>query len=193
MPKRVKETTRLDNLHLEEESENVSDLELEDILFEDEDTSSKPKRPNPLPIIGGLGLLGISALYLLQQINIFPGNISEIFFIFPLAGLLLILLIGLSPKLRKRKKRAKKKRKNRVRRSSKSVTSKVSKWQFPPKSRKKYLAGVCGGLARRIDMDPTLFRALFILALIATGGTVPLIGYILFAIFMPSPDDDPNL
>jgi len=54
----------------------------------------------------------------------------------------------------------------------------------------KYLAGVCGGLAKRINMDPTLFRVLFMIALIATGGTVPLIAYILFAIFMPSPKDE---
>ena len=199
MPRRrAKETTELGELHLRHESESVSDLELEEILFED--ASSKPKHGNRLPIVAGFGLLGAVGIYLLQEIGILPGSLfSDSFIIFPLVGLLLILLYAVLPKRRKRKNRKKKKSqekrlKKQMKRADKMTSpERTSKWGFPPKSSKKYLAGVCGGLAQRINMDPTMFRVLFMIALIATGFTVPLIAYILFAIFMPPPDDESDL
>jgi len=194
MPKQVTKTSEIEKLDLDQVSESVSDLELEEMLFEN--TSAKPRRANPIPTIAGFGLLGTVALYLLQQIGIFPWNISDIFIVFPLIGLFLILLFGLSPKKRRRKHRrrknaSKKDQKKQIKYARKMPPSSTgSKWNFPPKSRKKYLAGVCGGMAQRINMDPTMFRILFIIAMIATSGTVPLIAYIFFAIFMPSPNDD---
>ncbi len=197
MSRRARETTDLDELHLKHDSENVSDLELEEILFED--ASDTPQRSSRLPIIAGFGLLGAVGINLLQQIGILPGNLASSFILFPLIGLFLILLYGLLPKRNRRKNRKRKKaRKKHMKMQMKQerttdYSGRRSKWNFPAKSRNKYVAGVCGGLARRINMDPTMFRVLFVIALIATGFTVPLIAYILFAIFMPPPDEETEI
>lgn len=58
----------------------------------------------------------------------------------------------------------------------------------PPLSRtavdKKFF-GVCGGIARRFDVDPTLVRLATLAAFLASGGLV-LCGYILGIFLMPS-------
>jgi len=47
----------------------------------------------------------------------------------------------------------------------------------------RMIAGVCGGLASYIGIDPTLVRLLFILGLIAGGST--LLAYIVMMIVVP--------
>ena len=202
MPRRVRfeETTEFSDLHEEHESQSVSNLEVEELLFED--TSEKPRRFPNLPLITGFGLLGAVILFLLQQIGILPGSgLQDVFIVFPLIGLILVILFGLSPKRRRRTDRESRKarkahfkrqrRKGGARGKAPDILGKLEKpkWNFPAKSRKKILAGVCGGLAQYINMDATLFRVLFFLASAATGGTVALPVYILLAIFMPSADD----
>jgi len=200
MPKKAKEIEQFK--HLELEQDQTSDLEFEDMLFENPSNTSK--RSGIAPIITGFGILSSAALMILQGAGILPGSFfSNQILLFPIAGILLVLLFGLSPKRRRRRNRSK----GRSRKSyatpskTKSISphritadfSRRSKWNFPKKSRKKYIAGVCGGIAQKINMDPTLFRVLFMVALIATGGSVPLIAYILFAIFMPPPDDEDTI
>ncbi|MDE2644747.1 MAG: PspC domain-containing protein [Bacteroidota bacterium] len=203
MPRRVRfeETTEFSDLREEHESQSVSNLEVEELLFED--TSEKPRRFSNLPIIAGFGLLGAIILFLLQQIGILPGSgLQDVFIVFPLIGLILVILFGLSPKRRRRRKRASRKarkahfkhqrRERKARGKDPDILGKLEKpkWNFPAKSRKKILAGVCGGLAQHIRMDATLFRVLFIVALIATSAVpVILVAYILLAIFMPPADD----
>jgi phage shock protein C len=47
----------------------------------------------------------------------------------------------------------------------------------------RWLAGVCGGLAKYFNIDPTLVRVIFIvLALIGLGGVIL---YLLFWVFIP--------
>lgn len=197
MPRRVKETVEFDDLHETHESESVSDMEFEELLFEG--TSSKPSRGGRYLLVAGFGLLSAAVIYILQQTGILPGaGLQDIFLLFPLVGIILVLMVGLSRKKHKRHRRSRhgsrkahraalKNRKHENPPGKLGVHKKVT-LKLPAKSRKKYLAGVCGGIAQRIGMDPTVFRALFMIALIATGGTVPLILYIIFAIFMPSPD-----
>ena len=45
------------------------------------------------------------------------------------------------------------------------------------------IAGVCGGLAAYLKIDPTLVRLLFVLGLIFVGGT--LLAYIILMIVIP--------
>lgn len=53
----------------------------------------------------------------------------------------------------------------------------------------RFIAGVCGGLGEYFEIDPIIFRALFIL-LIFPGG-LGLFVYILMAIFVPkNPEDE---
>jgi len=48
----------------------------------------------------------------------------------------------------------------------------------------KLLLGVCGGLAHRFGLDPTLVRILFALATIVGVGS-PILFYFLLAVIMP--------
>jgi phage shock protein C len=45
------------------------------------------------------------------------------------------------------------------------------------------IAGVCGGLAAYLNIDPTLVRLLFVLGLLLVGGT--LLAYIILMIVIP--------
>ena len=45
------------------------------------------------------------------------------------------------------------------------------------------IAGVCGGLGKYFDMDPVIFRAIFLFMLIAYGGGLLL--YIILAVITP--------
>ena len=47
--------------------------------------------------------------------------------------------------------------------------------------------GVCGGIARQINLDPTLVRVLAAVATIATGGTAFVI-YIVLGFVLPEED-----
>lgn len=47
----------------------------------------------------------------------------------------------------------------------------------------RQIAGVCGGLANYLGIDPTVVRLLFILGLIFVGGT--LLAYLILAIVIP--------
>jgi phage shock protein C len=52
------------------------------------------------------------------------------------------------------------------------------------RSRKdRMIAGVCGGLASYIGIDPTLVRLLFVLGLFAMGGTF--LAYVIMMIVIP--------
>jgi phage shock protein C len=58
------------------------------------------------------------------------------------------------------------------------------------KSRDKWLAGVCAGVAEYFEVDPVVIRAIW-LALILFAGTGILL-YIILAIVMPSPSYEPR-
>ncbi len=197
MAKPIKDTTDLEDLQVKHDSENLSDQEFEELLFED--TSDSPQRSPNLPIIAGFGLLGVLGLFLLQQIGILPWAIfSDFPTAVPLIGLFLILVYGLFP--RKRRNRVRRKRRKSESKRQKQETSRTNfvppkltqkpKLKLPQKSLDKILAGVCGGLAQYIGMDPTMFRILFIIAALFTAGTVPIVAYILLAIFMPPSDQE---
>ncbi len=50
--------------------------------------------------------------------------------------------------------------------------------------RDKKIFGVCGGLGHYFDMDPTVVRAIFLIAIVIFG--TGLLLYIILAIVMPS-------
>lgn len=57
------------------------------------------------------------------------------------------------------------------------------------KSNNRVICGVCGGIAKYFNVDPTIVRLIFIVAVILGFGSGILI-YILAALIMPSPDYD---
>lgn len=50
----------------------------------------------------------------------------------------------------------------------------------------KVVAGVCGGIAEYLQVDPTLVRVFFVIGTIVTGG-LGLLGYIVLIVLMPLP------
>jgi len=48
----------------------------------------------------------------------------------------------------------------------------------------RMLAGVCGGIANYLNLDPTVIRLLFVLALFVTAGTM-FIAYLVMWIVIP--------
>ena len=54
------------------------------------------------------------------------------------------------------------------------------------KSRDKKIFGVCGGFAEYFDMDPTVVRIIWLLAVLCAGTGV--LAYLIAALLMPDPD-----
>lgn len=211
---RTKTKKKYDLQDLEEKSGygSLTESDFEELFFEE--TAPKAGDSINLPIIAGIGLIGVVFLNILQQIGLLPGSgLQEAFIVFPLFGILLVLLFGLMPKKRKRRRKrrgrvARKKRDNQQEKRKRSQEkkeirstvgnlktsigpkSKTAKWNLPAKSRDRWLAGVCAGLAPHTNVDVTVLRLIFILSAIITGGTIPTIAYIVLAILMPPPDDD---
>jgi phage shock protein C len=55
------------------------------------------------------------------------------------------------------------------------------------RSRDRQLAGVAGGMAEYLDIDPTIVRILWILAAVVTGGLILLVYLVLALVVPPSP------
>ena len=53
------------------------------------------------------------------------------------------------------------------------------------KSQDKKLFGVCGGIAEYFDMDPTVVRIIWLLAVLCAGTGV--LAYLIAALIMPDP------
>src|SRR6266545_3041934 len=50
----------------------------------------------------------------------------------------------------------------------------------------RVVAGVCGGIAEYLQVDPTLVRVFFVVGTIITGG-LGLLGYVVLIVLMPLP------
>lgn len=179
---------------------NVTEDELDDTLQEYleniEDQNEKKKKQsfvNFPTVVGGVMLL-TTFLYFLQSFGLFGGpNLGNFLDVFPIIGVILVALIGfgLFSRNRKKKKKIKKSRKGVKTASYDSVGSgtgfdayglKVQKRLMRSTTDKK-LFGVCGGIAKYFGLDPTLVRIIFAIAIFFYG--VPLVIYLLMAIFMP--------
>jgi phage shock protein C len=72
----------------------------------------------------------------------------------------------------------------------------VSGSQLPPttthrltRSRQhKIIAGVCGGVAEYLEVDPTMVRVVYVIASIASAAFPGVLAYIILAFLMPLPD-----
>ena len=197
--------------------ENLTEEELEAMLFEEDDTSSKS--PFNLPTIAGLSLILVGVGYIFQQLGLWNGlDFSLLAGMLPwLAGILIILLgfgvLTWSPERKKQRARMRAEaaaRKARSRASAKTRASaasaskrstastsraKVKATQVKrrlQKSRNKKISGVCAGLAEYFGIDPTLVRIAFVIGTIASGGPF-ILAYIILAIIMPNPDKPPKL
>jgi phage shock protein PspC (stress-responsive transcriptional regulator) len=58
-------------------------------------------------------------------------------------------------------------------------------------SNDRMLAGVCGGIGKYLDMDPTLVRVLYAVLAFFTGIVPGLVVYVVLAFLLPSDQDAP--
>lgn len=56
-------------------------------------------------------------------------------------------------------------------------------------NRNKMIAGVCGGLAEYLDVDPTVMRVLYILVSIVSAAFPGILAYIILMFLMPPPEE----
>lgn len=211
---RTKTKKKVDLQDLEEKSGygSLTESDLEELFFEE--TAPKTGSSVNLPIIAGMGLIGVVFLNILQQIGLLPGSgLQEAFIVFPLFGILLVLLFGLMPRRRKSRRKRRGRTVKQVldslreqqkrseegkeaqstdgnQKTSIPPLSDTAKSWLPAKSRKKWIAGVCAGLAPHTNADVGTLRLIFFLSALVTGGTIPTVAYIVLAILMPPPDDN---
>lgn len=56
-------------------------------------------------------------------------------------------------------------------------------------NRNKMIAGVCGGLAEYLNMDPTVLRVLYVLLSVLSVAFPGIIAYIVLMFLMPPPEE----
>jgi phage shock protein C len=56
-------------------------------------------------------------------------------------------------------------------------------------NRSKMIAGVCGGLAEYLNMDPTVIRVLYVLVSVLSAAFPGVIAYIVLMFLMPPPEE----
>ena len=161
----------------------LSEAEMERFLFDETDAPDKPLWSN-IPLIAGLLLILVGAVYILQQMGLWQGDISDNFInvlvaMLPYIGGILIILIGFGVlSSRPRRKNKKPASASRSRSGKKILT----------RSRNKKIFGVAGGIAEYFNIDATLVRIAFVILLIASGGAPVIIVYPLLAFVLPRPD-----
>lgn len=196
MRTRTKQTQRHQETPLEEFEEDLyledlSEDELEDLLFEEQ--PEKKQGAFNLPTVAGLSMIVVGIAYIFQKMGILAGfDLSAVMAMLPwLAGVLIILLgfgvLSWRPKKRRKKKTSKTKSKTRS--AQKSVTDDGTKRRLR-KTRDKKIAGVCGGIAEYFNLDPTLVRIAFVIGTIISQGTfIP--AYLILAFVMAKPEGQP--
>lgn len=208
------EPDRLDSILFTNEELDLDDLsedELEEILFAEEEKQSNGFFN--LPTIAGFSLILVGIAYIFQLLGFAPGiDLSALAAMLPwMAGILIILLgfgvLSWRPgRKQKRKKKAKMTAKERraekaaaraeLRMSSKEArrsareSSKSSKGESRGKLRKsrdKKMMGVAAGIAEYFNIDPTLVRIAFVIGTIASGGPF-FLAYLILGFVMPDPE-----
>lgn len=173
--------------------ESLSDDELEQLLFEEDEVSTKG--PLNLPTMAGLSLILVGIAYILQQMGIWsPLDLTALAAMLPwLAGILIILLgfgvLSWRPRRRPRKRDRRKQAASIELEQPGPAKAKgrAGDRRKLHKSRDRKVSGVCGGLAEYFGIDPTLMRIAFVIGTIVTQGTlVP--AYIILAFVMPNPE-----
>lgn len=181
--------------------DRVSDAELEQMLFTEEEV---PESKLNLATFAGLGMMGVGALYVLQQLGLSAVSVSGLVSVLPWIAGVLIFVMGFGL-FKRRPKSTPLAASARVKPRAQALNSEARRTDtrqtfgvgMAPrlshgkrrltKSRDRKIAGVAGGIAERFGWDPTIVRIAWIAALFASSGTaVPV--YILLAFFMPKPD-----
>lgn len=179
--------------------DHLSDEELEALLFEESDEESSRGLLN-LPTMAGLSLIVVGIAYMFQQLGLWGGvELGTLVSWLPwLAGILIILLgFGvLSWRPKKKKKKAKKAVDAKTGKQKVVVEAEKdqSKRRLRKSARDKKIAGVCGGIAEYLNIDPTLVRIAFVIGTFFNG--VGILIYLALAFIMSKPEpntEDPHV
>ncbi|HET6569491.1 MAG TPA: PspC domain-containing protein [Rhodothermales bacterium] len=171
--------------------DSVSDDEIESMLFEEENQSSRGFLN--LPTMAGLSLILVGVAYLFQELGFWGGMgdfLNALVTMLPwLAGILIILLgfgvLSWRPQPKRKKTKVKHDRGSSKPNHS-EATYKGGKKRLM-KSRNKKVAGVAGGIAEYFNIDPTVVRIAWIISIFVTNG-VSLLVYLALAYIIPQPD-----
>jgi phage shock protein C len=175
--------------------DSLSDDELAEFLFDDEEETSRGIFN--LPTVAGLSIITVGIAYLLDKIGIMPGfsggfgNLPQVL---PwLAGILIILLGFGVLSWRPKKKSRRVKKAIEVPSGKRKIVVEPPPPSSRPKSRRKLerstdrkVAGVAGGIANYFGVDPTLVRIAFVIAMVASSGSF-VAAYLLLSFVMPNP------
>ncbi|WP_246481731.1 PspC domain-containing protein [Natronogracilivirga saccharolytica] len=138
----------------------------------------------------GIVFLIAAAVFVMQQFYFPYGpDITHILRVMPAAGTILVILIGLGllSSFRRRRKVSQKEKKSAAPNTSESDSGDSFAYQYNQKwyrsRQEKMIFGVCGGIAERFGWDPTIVRALFVLAFFSYGFS--LVIYIALAVILP--------
>ena len=170
--------------------DSLSDDELESLLFTEEETTDKGLWN--LPTMAGLSMILVGIVYIFEQLGWSGIGIGEFAEILPWIGAVFIILLGFGVLSRPKRKKAKKvKVKKKVDRSSGKEklfveSPKANGKKRLVKSRDKKIAGVAGGLADYLNLDPTLVRIAFVILTLFNG--IGLGAYLIMAFIMPKPE-----
>ncbi|MDE2730038.1 MAG: PspC domain-containing protein [Bacteroidota bacterium] len=185
-----------------DELDLLTDREIEEVLFEEDVV--KPPSPVNFSTIAGLALLCLGMLHVLGTAfgSGFSGGLLTFLAV---TGGALALLTGMAgrkkAKRRKSGKRiARARKKARQRAQAKPVAATPDRDSIGSytlrrpglykSKREKWVFGVCGGLAERMDIEVALIRIGFAATTILSGGFLGPVIYIILALSMRNPDKE---
>ncbi len=166
----------------------LSTDELDALLFDEEE----PPEPGfwNLSTVAGLSLIVVGVAYLMQEMGLLTGfDLSQLVALLPLFAGVLIILLGFGVLSWRPGRRRKKRRVKKAKEKLNAAISGTGRLTRSRHDRKMY--GVCGGIAERLGMDPTLVRIAFVIGTIASGGWPFILAYFALAYVMPEPEDAP--
>lgn len=159
----------------------LSDEEMERFLFEESEAPGKQFWN--LPMIAGLSLILVGAVYIVQEIGVWQGySIRALAGMLPWMAGILIILLGFGVLSWRPRRKYKPPKSSKTKPGEKGVKKQLTK------SRDKKIAGVAAGIAEYFGLDITLVRIAFVIILIFSSGFPAIIAYVLLAFILPSPD-----
>jgi len=125
-------------------------------------------------LLAGLALIFVGGILLLGQLGLIPGFVYNLWRLFwklfwplVLIGLGIVMVIGLSGQAWRR--------------------GGLGSGRPLYRSRDRMVAGVCGGLAEYLEIDPTLIRVLWVFGTLASFG-LGVLAYLALMLMMPEPN-----
>ncbi len=173
------------------ESESVYDVSSRDLestlqqyIEEDAVETKKPNTlMNPVTMIG-LGVLAVCAISVMQIFMPFDTDFSELLVLISVFGSFLVLLVGLGTFSRPKRKKKKTPKTISIEDGKLDEYGLLKKKRLFKSRTNRKLAGVCGGMAQYLGMDPTIVRILFVVFTFIGSGS-PVLAYIVLSMILP--------